>query len=216
MTPGEYGREALAIVNAMLFSLTAGMFVSLLSREQAKATLAAAVLTLGLTGLLPGLALVITTRFFTHPNVGAPLFALLSPAFTGYLALDASFRVSPGTYWLSLKLVHGLCWLFLLITVLVVPRVWRDHPAEKPTKNRWFWRLGYTNRWRRVFRRRLERNPVAALAARLRWPHYVFWTLVALVTINVYWLTVGYRLARPATSFTPTSRPRSSSPTASG
>jgi ABC-type transport system involved in multi-copper enzyme maturation permease subunit len=195
VTPGEYGRVALAILNAMWLSLTAGMFVSLLSREQAKATLAAAVLTLGLTGLLPGLALVITTRFFTHPMTGAPTLALLSPAFTGYLAMDASFRTSPGSYWLSLELVHGLGWLFLLTTVVMVPRVWRDHPAEKPTTSRWFWRLGYTNRWRRVFRRRLERNPVAALAARLRWPHYVFWTLVALVTVNVYWLTIGYRLA---------------------
>src|SRR6266480_3842122 len=39
VTPGEYGRVALAVVNAILFSLTAGMFVSALSREQSKAIL---------------------------------------------------------------------------------------------------------------------------------------------------------------------------------
>jgi ABC-type transport system involved in multi-copper enzyme maturation permease subunit len=195
VTPGEYLRTALAILNAILFSLAAAMFVSLLSREQAKATLGAVVLILGLTGLLPGLALVLGTEFFTHPIKAPPTLALLSPAFTGFLASDANFRASPATYWLSLKLVHGLCWFFLLATVTLVPRVWREDPAEKPATQRWFWRLGYTPGWRRAFRRRLERNPVAALAARLRWPHYVFWTLVALVTINVYWLTYGYRLA---------------------
>jgi len=34
---------------------------------------------------------------------------------------------------------------------------------------------------------------VHALAARMRWPHLVFWTLVTLVAINVYWIAVGSR-----------------------
>ena len=55
VTPGEYGRMALAVTNAILFSLAAGMFVSVLSREQTKATLGAVALILGITGLVPGL-----------------------------------------------------------------------------------------------------------------------------------------------------------------
>ncbi|MCX8107365.1 MAG: hypothetical protein N3G20_01025, partial [Verrucomicrobiae bacterium] len=44
-----------------------------------------------------------------------------------------------------------------------------------------------------VYTKRLEVNPVYAVAARLRWPHFVFWTLVTLVAINVLWITIGYR-----------------------
>jgi len=193
VTPAEYARVAFAIVNAILFSLTAGLFVSSLSREQAKAVFGSALLILGVSGLAPGLATVFSTGFFTKPLSQFPSVVLASPAYTGYLALDAAFRAAPRDYWFSLGIVHGFCWLFMLLTVLIVPRVWRETPQEKPATRRWFWRFGYTRGWRRLFARRLERNPVFALAARLRWPHLVFWCLVALVAINVFWLTYGYR-----------------------
>jgi len=193
VTPAEYGRVALAIVNAIMFSLTAGLFVSSLSREQAKAVFGSAVLILGMSGLAPGLIAVISTGFFAKPLTQLPSVMLASPAYTGYLALDSAYRAAPRDYWLSLGIVHGFCWLFMLLTALIVPRVWRESPEEKPVTRRWFWRFGYTRGWRRRFQRRLERNPVFALAARLRWPHLVFWCLVGLVAINVYWLTYGYR-----------------------
>ncbi|MBM3879516.1 MAG: hypothetical protein FJ387_07310 [Verrucomicrobia bacterium] len=201
VTPGEYGRVALSVVNAILFSLTAGMLVSTLSRDQGKATLGTVVLILGLTGLLPGLSTVVITGFFTKPLNQFPAVALASPAYTGYLALDTAFRAAPKNYWLSLGLVHGLCWGFMIATAVLVPRMWREHPADKPTTQRWFWRFGYTAGWRRAFRRRLERNPIQALAARLRWPHVVFWLLVGLVAVNVYWLTYGYRRAASTFQF---------------
>ncbi|MCZ7637881.1 MAG: hypothetical protein M5U12_18710 [Verrucomicrobia bacterium] len=99
----------------------------------------------------------------------------------------------PQLYWTSLALVHGLSWLFLILTAVLLPWVWRQDPGEKPITRRWLLRLGYTSGWRRAFRRRLERNPVYAVAARLRWPHVVFWTLVTLVAVNVYWIAIGSR-----------------------
>jgi len=193
VTPGEYGRTALAVVNAILFSLTAGMCISTLSREQSKAILGSVMLILGLAGLLPGLAVVIESGFFTRTTNVLPVVAFASPAYTGYLALDASYRLAPQHYWLSLGIVHGLSWTCMVLTALTLPRVWRESPEEKPVAHRWLWRLGYTPGWRRLFRRRLEKNPVFAVAARLRWPHLMFWGLVGLVAINVYWLTYGYR-----------------------
>jgi hypothetical protein len=83
--------------------------------------------------------------------------------------------------------------VFLAATAVLVPRVWRRSPEQAPIRWRWLLRLGYTPGWRAAFRRRLERNPVHAVAARLRWPHWVFWGLVGLVAINVYWLTYGNR-----------------------
>jgi len=120
--------------------------------------------------------------------------ALASPVYTGYLALDGVYSVGQGShhYWLSLGIVHGLCWSFMGATLILTPRVWRESPHERPSAHRWLWRFGYTAGWRRAFSERLDINPVFALAARLRWPYLVFWGLVALVAINVLWLTLGH------------------------
>ncbi len=201
VTPGEYGRTALGVVNAMFFSLAAGMLVSVLSREQAKATLGAMALVLGVTGLVPGLYVFFSAVFLGRPMTGMPPLALLSPAYTGLLAQDAAYRAVPHLFWTSFGLVQGLAWGCWGLTALLVPRVWREDPGEKPVARRWLYRLGYTRGWWRTFHRRLERNPVFALAARRRWPHWVFWTLVGLVAVNVYWIAIGSRQVPGAAQF---------------
>jgi len=201
VTPGEYGRMALAVTNAILFSLTTGMFVSVLSREQTKATLGSVAVILGITGLVPGLFVFFMMGVLGRAVNQLPPLALISPAYTGTLVADAAYKAGPSLYWTSLGLVHGLSWLFLLLTALLLPRVWREDPGEKPVRRRWLLRFGYTPGWRRAFRRRLERNPVHALAARMRWPHVVFWTLATLVAINVYWIAIGSRKNPSAAGF---------------
>lgn len=201
VTPAEYGRTALAVVNAILFSLTAGMLVSTLSRDQSKAILGSAVMILGFSGLLPGLAAVVGSGFFTRPLPTPLPAALISPAYTGYLATETAYRGAPNAFWVSLVAVGSLSWLFMGLTAVFVPRLWRDSPEEKPIAHRWLWRLGYTAGWRATYKRRLETNPVYAVAARLRWPHWVFWSLVILVALNVSWLTYGYRINTGASGF---------------
>ena len=201
VTPGEYGRVALAVVNAILFSLTAGMFVSALSREQTKAILGSFILVLALSGLLPGLMVLLVQGFLGRGIAGFPPVALASPIYTGQFALEASYRVNPKLFWLSLGIVHALCWLFMLATLIIVARVWRQDPVQSGPALRWVLRLGRTGRWQRQLKRRLEQNPIYALASRHRWPHWVFWALVGIVTINIYWLTVGVRQNPAATPF---------------
>lgn len=201
VTPGEYGRTALGVTNAIFFSLAGGMFVSVLSREQTKATLGAVALVLGLTGLAPGLYVFLSAVFWGRPLTGTPPLALLSPAYTGLLAQDAAYRAAPHLFWTSFGLVQALAWGFLVGTALLVPRVWREDPGERPVAHRWLYRLGCTRGWRRAFQRRLERNPVLAVAARRRWPHWVFWTLVGLVAVNVYWIAIGSRRVPGAAQF---------------
>jgi len=201
VTPGEYGRVALAVVNAILFSLTAGMFVSALSREQTKAILGSFILVLALSGLLPGLMVLLVKGFLGRGIAGFPPVALASPIYTGQFALEASYRVNPKMFWLSLGIVHALCWLFMIATLIIVARVWRQDPVQAGPALRWVLRLGRTGRWQRRLNRRLERNPIYALASRHRWPHWVFWALVGIVTINIYWLTVGVRQNPAASPF---------------
>lgn len=193
VTPGEYGRTALAVVNAILFSLTAGMFISALSRDQTKATLGSLILVLTLSGLLPGLMVLVFSGFLGRGIAGFPPVAMASPVYAGQFATDSMFRSNPRLFWTSLATVHALCWFFVIGTVVTVVRVWRREPVEPMNSGLWLLRLGRTARWQRRLRRRLERNPVDALAGRHRWPYWVFWVLVGVVTINIYWLTFGGR-----------------------
>src|SRR5881396_383379 len=201
VTPGEYGRIALARVNAILFSLTAGMFVSALSREQTKAILGSFILVLALSGLLPGLMVLLIKGFLGRGIAGFPPVALASPIYTGQFALEAAYRSNPKLFWMSLGIVHALCWVFMIATIIIVARVWRQDPVESGRSLFWLLRLGRTNRWQRRLKQRLEQNPVYALASRHRWPHWVFWALVGIVTINIYWLTIGVRQNPAASPF---------------
>src|SRR6185369_9586371 len=201
VTPGEYGRVALAVVNAILFSLTAGMFVSALSREQTKAILGSFILVLALSGLLPGLMVLLLKGFLGRGIAGFPPVALASPIYTGQFALEAAYRSNPKLFWMSLGTVHALCWVFMLATIIIVASVWRQDPVESGRSLLWLVRLGRTNRWQRRLKQRLEQNPVYALASRHRWPHWVFWALVGIVTINIYWLTIGVRQNPAASPF---------------
>ncbi len=203
VAPGEYGRTALAVVNAILFSLTAGMFVSALSRDQTKAILGSLILVLAFSGLLPGLMILVVNGFLGK-GVGAFLSRLIaelplahptviSPSYTGQYALDPGYRSNRQLFWTSLGTVHAFCWFFMLSATLIIRRVWRQEPIGRRDARRWILRLGWTKRWTRRFGKRLERNPIYAVASRHRWPHWVFWALVGIVTINIYWLTFGAR-----------------------
>lgn len=201
VTPGEYGRTALGVLNAIFFSLSGGMLVSTLARDQARATLGSVALVLGIAGMLPGFVVFLGNALFKVPVPTLSVVALISPAWAGYQALEAPYKADPQQFWLSLALSHGLSWGFLCATAALMPRVWREQVGDKPVRWRWLWRFGYTARWRRQFRRRLDRNPVFAAAARLRWPHLVFWLLVTLVGVNVYWLTFGFRTSPGSARF---------------
>lgn len=199
VTPGEYGRIALAVVNAVLFSLTAGMFVSAVSRDQTKAILGSVILVLALSGLLPGLLVLAFNVFVGKPPAGVQLdpsqsrLVFFSPIYTAQFAVEAAYAARSKMFWISLGTVHALCWTFMIGAVLVVRLVWRQEPADPLARRRWLLRLGRTGRWQRRLKKRLDSNPVYALASRHRWPHWVFWALVGIVAINIYWLTIGNR-----------------------
>jgi len=192
-TPGEYGRVALAVVNAILFALAAGMFVSAVSRDQSKAVLASLILVLALSGLLPGVMALFSTGFWGRGLWGYPPLALASPVLAGQFALDSAFKANPRLFWYALGVVHSMTWVLMIATIVVVGRVWHREAAETVVRSRRWIRLGRSTRWQRRLNRRLDSNPVYAVASRHRWPHWLFWILVGIVTINIYWLTRGAR-----------------------
>jgi len=181
------------VINAILFSLTAGLFDSALSRDHTKALLGSVILVLALSGLLPGLMVLLFKGFLGRGIDGYPPVVLASPVYAGQFAADAAFRSNPKLFWMSLGAVHALSWVFVVAAIVIVARNWRQDPVQSRESDLWLLRLGRTQRWQRCLKKRLSQNPIYALASRHRWPHWVFWALVGIVTINIYWLTLGAR-----------------------
>jgi len=197
VSPGEFGRVILVSINNLLFSLAAGMFCSSISREDRKA-MGATFLIVVLLAALPLLGMLASLSL--NSRTLSPLFQIPSPGFTVFAAFDVNYRGTryQDAYWLSLALVHGLAWLFLIAASLIVPRCWQDQASRAGLAG-----LGERLRQRRyglasvrldLRRRLLGVNPMLWLASRDRYkPAAVF---VALAALGCGWLWIYLEAGR--------------------
>jgi len=193
-TFGHVIRVALALINALFFGLSIGMFASTLSRT----TRAAAGTAMGL--LLEIAIFIPPTGAWLESKTGVRglgiILSLPSPVWT-YLSAAGGFgTLGPGLYWTSLATVHGLAWLFLILACVYAPRCWQDQPALKtqPADNdRWQTWLQGRGKARAAHRRRLlERNPFYWRAARARFMPLAVWSVIALVAGGWVWAWLKY------------------------
>src|SRR6185436_16175150 len=182
VTGAQFWKTTLALVNALLFSLAVGLFVSAMSRDSQKAmgmTLFV-VLMLALGGpVLEGLPRLRGGSF-------NPILSLASP---GYLFVTASaWGRTP--FWTALLVNQIIAWTLLGLSCAVLPRTWQQK-TETPSYrlNRAFPEV----RTRTASRRRklVSVNPVLWLASRERWPRVVIWIL-ALLTLFAALITLAY------------------------
>src|SRR5437588_2529484 len=89
ITPGEFARMALVVVNALFFSLAIGMWISSISRSARHARGMTFLFVLLPAGLAPAAGGLIA--FFTHAARVQPWFLLLSPGYNFYLAFDVNY-----------------------------------------------------------------------------------------------------------------------------
>jgi len=189
ITAGEFARMSLVALNALFFSLAAGIWVSSLSRSAYRAMLGTAVVVVFFTGLLPaGGWFVVAAGKMTVVHPG---FLWPSVGFSYYSALDQVYRVAKEPFWYSMGIVHSLGWALLGMASLISPHTWQDRPAGAP-RQRWSerWKLwSYGNAAERAgFRRRLlESNPFFWLAARARIKPTLVWGFLALIACGWVW-----------------------------
>ncbi len=127
VTGAEYARMALALLDALFFSLAVGMCVSAFGRDSQRAmgnTLG--LLFLAVAGLPVLAALTRTTRFSDAAN----LVAGFSPFQPFALAGDLEYRGHARPFWLGLagSSVLGAVWLAL--ASLALPRLWRERSRQ--------------------------------------------------------------------------------------
>lgn len=190
VTGMTFFKTSLALMNALLASLAAGLFVSAISRHSPKAlagTLALLVLWVATGPVIDA----VLARFYQRAP--EPLLSFSSP---GYLFLSAhSWGQMP--FWWALLANQLLTWTLVALSGVLVPRTWQDNPsvpAQRP-------RRGARKRGslRRVL---LDVNPVTWIASLDRWPANALWgiAIVAIlgalatftVTLSWAWMVSSY------------------------
>jgi ABC-type transport system involved in multi-copper enzyme maturation permease subunit len=129
VTVNEYWRVALAMINALFFSLATGLLVSSWSRDAVKAmgnTLALLVL------IAVGLPLL--GWLITFVRLPAELWYPISfsPSYAFLHGPETAFNGAPARYWTSLIASHLFGWGLLLLAGWTLPRAWQDKPL-RPT-----------------------------------------------------------------------------------
>jgi ABC-type transport system involved in multi-copper enzyme maturation permease subunit len=126
VTGAEFWRVVLALANALFFSLAAGMFISVLSREERRAWSATVALVAISMAALPIL----------HHVTGG-LAGVFSPTVAMLNAFEPAYSSAPRQFWFPLLVTNGIGWLFLVLASVLLPRTWQESGrASKRTSNR--------------------------------------------------------------------------------
>jgi hypothetical protein len=177
ITGEQYWKTSLGLVNALFFSLAAGMAVSAVSRDSQKALTATLLLLLLLA--LGGPVADMVTAGAKHRSI-QPLWSLSSPGFV----VPAASAWGGSVYWPALVVTHLISWAMLALACALVPHTWQDNKRKGTfMTGSWAYALRYGGERRRLRLRRklLNLHPVAWLACRERWQSLGVWAMALLV-----------------------------------
>ena len=176
VTGVQFWQTTLALINALVCSLAAGMFVSAISRDPQRALAGTLFLLLLWTAggpLTDGILSLVKGRHF------GPVFSLSSPF---YVFRSVSGGHTP--FWKALLVTQGVGWLLFALASLLVPRTWQEKAARAPASmSAWAYAFRYGSAGRRAALRLklIGRNPVLWLACRERWQSFGVWAMALLV-----------------------------------
>jgi hypothetical protein len=187
VTAGDLTRVAVMLLNTLFFSLSAGMFVSSISRVERKA-MGGTLLVLFLFLVGPCVLTVLLANAFQLAF--PPVFCVLpDPVYACFLALSPLPGVWGGQreFWFSTLILHVIGWGFLALASRIAPEVWKDKPAPPKTAARQerFRDLAQGNpAERKAFRARLLAiNPIFWLASRQRQTRWYPWGFLAAMAL---------------------------------
>ena len=167
VTGGEFWRLVLALMNALFFSLTAGMFVSAISREERRAW----------TGTFALILLFVAVVPVVSKHLHVAVIWKFSPFTAFWLYDEMSFTVRGADYWSALGWTHLLSWGWLVLASFLLPRVWQESGARRAQRSRAV--EPETKRRRR--NQLLDTNPVWWLTSRNTHQRRWLWAVVIML-----------------------------------
>jgi hypothetical protein len=204
LTGQEVFRVALVLLVTMIFSLTVGLFVSSVSRNDRRAQFGALGIVLLVTLGLPLLLLWLWTEARWSPFKD---FYVVSPGFAFRYAFQANYVGNPDLFWRSIAVVHAMSWIAFVAAAVIVRRIWQDRPATATRTGLLGkfgeWKRGSPGKQRRYRENLLGVNAYYWLAARDRSkPYYVGLFLAICAAIwFVLWLYNGRDMLEQGTFF---------------
>jgi hypothetical protein len=177
VTGAAFWKGTFALVNALFCSLTAGLFVSAISRDSQKA--------------LGGTLFLIIVWLAGGPMADWILSLIKKRAFAPFLSLSSPYYVfglagswGPAPYWTGLLITQAIAWMLFSLASLLVPRTWQERPARTASATSTFsyaWRYGGRRRRTALRQKLIGRNPVLWLASRERWQSVGVWIFAVVV-----------------------------------
>ncbi|MCO5050718.1 MAG: ABC transporter permease [Verrucomicrobiae bacterium] len=196
VTGGEYVRQTLVFLNALFFSLSAGMLASVWCQRAATAASVGLGLILLVTGVPPFLGWLELHSPLTNGSYRL-IFLLPCPVFTYLAGMASAYSQSLGNlFYPSLAITHAFGWLFLILAGVKLQRSWRTTAEGKmkfPLAARGRSEPG-SRRGRKVNRHRglLDKNAYSWLVLRQRRGVNGFWLVYAL--FGAFWIGGLYEL----------------------
>jgi ABC-type Na+ efflux pump permease subunit len=203
VTATELWQAALVLLNTLFFSLSTGVLVSTLSRDERKAMFSTIFFVL-LVAFAPFVLAFVLSMYFPHwfnrPETIWPIVMLSPVSVFGSIVITGApglpFAMMPaGSFWMSVTCVHLLSWLMLLVASLILPRVWQarlsnsklDRHRERVEQ----WVYGRAEGRRSHRTRLLNINPFLWLVSRERGKPFYVWLYV--VAVSGTWLWGWFR-----------------------
>jgi len=152
----EFWRMILVLVVSFLFSLSVGVFASVLCRQARRAFGVNFLVLVLLVGIPAGVAGAVAYFSPTHRLIAPLLYSC--PVYTFYLCADIRYAFQKGDFWSAVMFIHCLTWLMVVTASKLVVLTWRDEPTGR----------GLPARWRERWTEWLYGNARARLAHRKR------------------------------------------------
>lgn len=194
----QFEHMVLVLLNAMFFSLSAGIFVSALSRNERKAMMGTLLLVLTPAALpfciVFFMAAVLETIQGPNDFFRVLPWLMMNPIYPFVVSLPLPpffLAIPPESFWFSLGAVHLVSWVLLFLTALILPRIWKDRVRKARTPRVWnlaqcwrLWTQGNCQQRSALRRRLLDANPYLWLVSRDRLkPAYAWLFLSSMIAV---------------------------------